>query len=746
MNGLLPLLIAQTESPGSNSALVVFAIYTLGVFALAILSNRLLQSKSFLSEYFLGSRGLGVWAFALTFAATSSSGGSFMGFPSLVYSHGWSLALWIGSYMLVPIVSMGLLAKRINQVARKSDSITVPDVLRERFESVTLGVMATLLIVFFMVFNLVAQFKGGAKILSTLLADIELFQGVRANLGAMIDGAWLVGGVEPGYLICLSFFGVAVIIYTSYGGFRAVVWTDVMQGLVMVVGVIVMLPLAIHFSGGLGSATDQIAKMTPPRYRLGHVNVQSAPSEEILIPLGTWLLEEEGPEGKPRVFRTANKAIAKIAPGETRVTMTDDDRQITTLIPLMQITTPAQVEKLAAAIRAGEQRSQLALPVRTELELRAELTSETTAETERVIPAGSCFHEEGREDSFCTLQQAVIPAGETQAQSANVPTEAPEYEIPIERVPAAAAGQENDLPAEIRFHIVGNYAYGDDRPGVYVSGPGPHRYKGAGFLPLSLAISFFCMWTFSGAGQPSNMVRLMAFNSSRTLRRAIFTVAIYYSLIYFPLVIIFCCARVLLPGMEIDSDRIMPEMAKMLTGSAGMPWLAGLLVAAPFAAVMSTVDSFLLMISSAVVRDVYQRDINPAASEKVIKRLTYTVTVVVGVAALLGALRPPAYLQDIIVYTGSGLSGSFLMPVALALYWPRFNAWGAIAGMAAGFLTHLSLYVAGFWVFGAFRPVAPLNFDPILPAFLMSLGVAILVTLLTAPPPEHIVRKFFWKD
>ena len=47
-----------------------------------------------------------------------------------------------------------------------------------------------------------------------------------------------------------------------------------------------------------------------------------------------------------------------------------------------------------------------------------------------------------------------------------------------------------------------------------------------------------------------------------------------------------------------------------------LPWLAGLLVAAPFAAVMSTVDSFLLMISSAIVRDVYQRDINPAASEK----------------------------------------------------------------------------------------------------------------------------------
>src|SRR5690606_35326353 len=154
-----------------------------------------------------------------------------------------------------------------------------------------------------------------------------------------------------------------------------------------------------------------------------------------------------------------------------------------------------------------------------------------------------------------------------------------------------------------------------NQPGVYVTGPGPDPQRESGFLPLSLAISFFFMWAISGAGQPSNMVRLMAFNSSQTLRRPIFTVAIYYTMIYFPLVIIFCCARVLLPGMEVDPDSIMPAMAVYLTTQAGVAWLAGLLVAAPFAAVMSTVDSFLLMISSGLVRDIYQRNLNPEAQE-----------------------------------------------------------------------------------------------------------------------------------
>ena len=63
------LLIAES----SNAVLITFLIYIIGVFLIAGLSNRLLKNRNFLSEYFLGSRGLGVWAFALTLAATSSS-------------------------------------------------------------------------------------------------------------------------------------------------------------------------------------------------------------------------------------------------------------------------------------------------------------------------------------------------------------------------------------------------------------------------------------------------------------------------------------------------------------------------------------------------------------------------------------------------------------------------------------------------------------------------------------------------
>src|SRR5207247_6345759 len=117
----------------SAQVLVAFACYLIGVMVLGIVAHRFLTRGSFVKEYFLGNRGLGPWVLALTVAATAISGGTFMGFPSLIYSKGWIMALWIASYMVVPLTTMALMGKRINQVARLAGSVTVPDVLGDRF-------------------------------------------------------------------------------------------------------------------------------------------------------------------------------------------------------------------------------------------------------------------------------------------------------------------------------------------------------------------------------------------------------------------------------------------------------------------------------------------------------------------------------------------------------------------------------------------------------------------------------------
>lgn len=625
-------LSGVTLAAAGSSALATFLIYTLAVFGLAALSSRLLKDRNFLSEYFLGSRSLGVWALALTFAATSASGGSFTGFPSKIYSHGWVLALWIGSYMIFPICTMGLLGKRINQVARKTGAITVPDILRDRFRSPSFSILATALIVFFTCVNLVGQFKAGSKILETLLGDNTTFISTRSWMAGWMADVSFFSGIDAGYFLCLITFGVAVIIYTTWGGFHAVVWTDVMQGVVMVVGVIIMLPLVISQVGGLQNATEEMAAMVAPHPSELRIEAERP---EIDAPMGTWLKTDDSP---PRIFRLAK-------PDPTR-------------------------------------------------ETRAAIEIVDAGDRERILS--------GKVD--VTFSDSVTITEIVESKSAAYPAE--------------------------------------DRPGGYVTAPGPSATNDAGFLPMSLAFSMFFYWAISGTGQPSSMVRLMAFRDTRTLRLSIATVAVYFSCIYFPLVVIFCCSRLLLPGMEVEADRIMPQLAVTLTENIGAGWMAGLLVAAPFAAVMSTVDSFLLMISSSVVRDLYQRNINPKASQKTLQRMSYTCTIVVGVGVVFAALNPPQYLQDLIVYVGSGLASCFLAPVALGLYWKRMTAAGAIVSMLIGFLVHLSLYLVGN---GFEEPMRPFELDPVVVGIGVSFLAGILTSFATKPPPRDLVLKYFYR-
>jgi Na+/pantothenate symporter len=746
-------LLAQSAS---NAALVTFLIYILGVFVIAWLANKLMRGKNFLSEYFLGSRGLGVWAFALTFAATSASGGSFTGFPSKVYMHGWIMALWIGSYMVVPICAMGLIGKRINQMARLSGAITIPDVFRDRFRSPIFGLASVALIVFFMSFNLVEQFKSGSEILKTLLQDVELFQSSAAWVEGAKSGVGWLRDVDAGYLLCLCVFAVSVIVYTTYGGFHAVVWTDVMQGIVMVLGVVIMLPLALWQVGGLSSSTERLAELTPPRVGMVQITMAEEVQDRWSV-TSPWFAISNG-EDKPRLFRISG--TLSVPEGTMHLRH----------LKVVEITAESQIDdqlkSLKDEVDFPPSWGEVGDVVWLNSIAREKLASSSLIETCSLEYAYGA----GKKGSYVRGPGPLPPqlpknpgtlivhsaqpgdvvivdsdgrlVDERQSETNVVSIDAGTYQIMgkqgVDYTEAVSVEVEEAGVAEatVDWSSIGE--------GEFVSKGRRNAPSDSGFLPLSLAVSFFFMWAISGTGQPSTMVRLMAFKNARTLRYAMITVAIYYSLIYFPLIVIFCCSRLLLPGMDLESDRIMPQMAVTLTANAGQPWLAGLLVAAPFAAVMSTVDSFLLVISSALVRDVYQRNINAKASQSTIKTMTYVVTLLIGLGALLGSINPPQFLQDIIVYTGSGLAACFLAPVIFAAYWPRANLRGCLAGMFIGFLAHLAMYVTGMFTNGSFfRPYRLFDFNPIIVGLVASFAATYVVTKMTAPPDDEVVRLFF---
>ena len=654
-------------SETSVVTMVVFTAYILGVFGVAAISHRLLQSKSFLTEYFLGSRGLGTWALAFTFAATSASGGSFGGYPSLIYSYGWVLALWIASYMVFPLTTMGVIGKRINQVARKTSAITVPDVLRDRFESQAIGILASLIIIVFTTCFLVAQFKLGAVIIEDTF-----------NLT-----------FQHSYEASLLIFAVTVVFYTAYGGFRAVVWTDVMQGIVMGLGVMILLPVMLIKLGGLQQASERLL---------------SAPAVAITSVPGP-----QDESGTPNDAGDVYNDVLFRALGKTRPTALVYEHPQRPHAPL-------EIMWSSADDSSGEVVIRLA----------------TDSEGQIVTTGNDVLQAISAHPELSTILQGGIPY-----RNEEFVTEEGE------RVSRGATG------------VIGFPAGKTQQRFVFRAGAeslfGPARTNtGQPFHPLGLVISFFFMWAIVGIAQPGNMVRLMAFRDSVTLKRSILTVTIYYALIYVPLIFIVMVAREHLPALTPkDSDRTMGLIATRLVADMGPLYkvLGAIFVAAPFAAVMSTVDSFLLMISSGAVRDIYQRSINPQVSERAVRRASYATTVVVGALVTFLALHPPDFLQKIIVFVSGGFAAVFLCPILLGLYWRGMTRQGALAAMLGGFVVTVVMFLppsfeSGRLTLGSSR-IDLLGFHPSMWAMFVSFLLGILVSLLTGPPPQHLVERYF---
>jgi len=637
--------------------MVVFVAYILGVFVLAGLSHRLLSQRSFLTEYFLGSRGLGTWALAFTFAATSASGGSFGGYPSLIYSYGWVLALWIASYMMVPLCTMGVMGKRLNQVARKTGAITIPDVLRDRFESPTLGIVASGIIIFFTVCYLIAQFKLGALILEDTF-----------NLG-----------FAHAYEISLLVFAVVVVFYTSYGGFRAVVWTDVMQGVVMGLGVLVLVPIVLNKSGGLEQATRSLSEQAP----MAITSVPGPGGQK-----GTW---------NDLVFRGVGTplppGIVYTHPGHANAPLTI---RWSTGTPAK---TPLDVKIEMATSAAGEvitTGNDIKLAVENHVELGQILQVEYPYKNDQHMMVDGLRVSQGATGVIW------FPAGKT----------------------------------EFRFVM----RTGND----LIFGPG-HTNTGQPFHTLGMIVSFFIMWAIIGMAQPSTMVRLMAFDESKTLTRAILTVTFYFAMIYLPLIAIIMAARSALPILTPeDSDRAIVLVATRLVSDMGIPYqiLGAIFIAAPFAAVMSTVDSMLLLISSCAVRDVYQRTINPRVSQRTMKIISYTTTAIAGVLITIAALRPPDFLQKLIIFGSGGFAASFLFPMLLGLYWKSMTRQGALAAMLGGFATTVGLFLPTW--FGRAR-VDIGGLHPNVWGLIVSCLLAVVVSKLVGPAPRHLVQRYFYR-
>ncbi|MER6626255.1 sodium:proline symporter, partial [Streptomyces sp. NPDC000931] len=117
------------------------------------------------------------------------------------------------------------------------------------------------------------------------------------------------------------------------------------------------------------------------------------------------------------------------------------------------------------------------------------------------------------------------------------------------------------------------------------------------------------------------------------------------------------------------------------------PWVAGFLLAAILAAVMSTADSQLLVASSAITEDVYRAYINKDASPKLLMWLSRLAVVVVAVVAALVALYGDQSVMGLVGYAWAGFGAGFGPVLLFAVFWRRMTWAGALAGMVAGATT-----------------------------------------------------------
>ena len=173
-------------------------------------------------------------------------------------------------------------------------------------------------------------------------------------------------------------------------------------------------------------------------------------------------------------------------------------------------------------------------------------------------------------------------------------------------------------------------------------------------------------------------------------------------------------------------------MLPLLVEQALPAMLVGLFIAIVLSAIMSTVDSLLVVASSAAVRDWYQQVKHPDMPDEALVSLSRKVTFGLALASLcialtVAALVPGRTVFWFVIFGWSGIAATFCPTIILSLFWDRFTANGALGAMLAGFLG-VPLFKFGATALPTVGPAfAALSELP--PAFALSGLVGILVSL-----------------
>jgi SSS family transporter len=258
----------------------------------------------------------------------------------------------------------------------------------------------------------------------------------------------------------------------------------------------------------------------------------------------------------------------------------------------------------------------------------------------------------------------------------------------------------------------------------------PQTFTWRGPLAPTLLFTMGLAFFLGSIATPEKLVRLYAMKDMRTIRRGILLTIVLATGINLMVFVLSLVSVVLFPALP-RGDLAMPMISL-----AVLPALFGsIMLAAITSAMMSTVDSLLLVAGSALSYDIYPTFAGrPIEGSKrvVLDRLGVLVVGVAPLILLLSGVGEDELVQFIVLLFTAIMGASFFAPVVLGVLWRRATREGAMAAMVGG------VTVTFLWkLFGA-----P-SIDPVLPGFLCSTLLLVTVSLATPKPPEAAVEPYF---
>ncbi|MFQ5677080.1 MAG: hypothetical protein ACE5G1_14395, partial [bacterium] len=213
---------------------VILVCYFIAMLLLGVWFNKKVKSRR---DYFIARGKLGPATVGFSFSATQMSGSSYMGAVGTQKVLGYNFVPGAVASAAAPWFSYILLGAKLRKIASKLKSVTIADIFEARYYSKYSSLTCTVIMLIAFIPLIAAQLKAAGNVFEVLL------------------------GIP--YLAGLFIFGGIVILYTVLGGMFAVAWTDLIQGVIMIVGFAILAPVAVAEAGGFAVMHQKFAEVNP---------------------------------------------------------------------------------------------------------------------------------------------------------------------------------------------------------------------------------------------------------------------------------------------------------------------------------------------------------------------------------------------------------------------------------------------------------------------------------------------------